>query len=108
MELRALKVRQWLPQWDQVKYDPRQHRRKPDPYFYFFSLPASQLKVLSGIYRRSTAGGTSRSLDLGIQRRHDETRSDEIAEFVRYGYPWSELSDTKRSSGEYQDLQKPG
>jgi hypothetical protein len=41
---------------------------------------------------------------LGIQRRHDQTRSDEIRRFIQHGYPWSELSETKRKSGDYDDL----
>src|SRR5690606_10350701 len=32
----------------------------------------------------------------------------EISRFVRYGYPWSDLSETKRKSGEYKDLRQPG
>lgn len=107
MEIKALKVRQWLPEWDRVRFDSHSHRRKPEPHFYLFTLPASQLKLLSGIYRRTTES-PDRSADLGIQRRHDRARSDEIAAFVRYGFPWSELSPAKRESGEYVDLQKPG
>ena len=35
-------------------------------------------------------------------------RSDEISEFVKFGYPWSNLSETKRKSGNFQDLRQPG
>jgi DGQHR domain-containing protein len=45
---------------------------------------------------------------LGIQRQHDADRSDEISRFVEYGYPWSTLSEAKRRSRNYDDLQKPG
>ena len=48
------------------------------------------------------------SQDLGIQRGHDKGRSDEISKFVKYGYPWSNLSEAKRESGEFQDLRQPG
>jgi hypothetical protein len=104
----ALAVKQWLPEWEKVPFSAKHHRRRPDPEFYVFSLPAAWLKSLSGISRRTTEGGLLRSRDLGIQRRHDENRSGEIREFVKYGYPWSELSDTKRESGKFDDLRKPG
>jgi len=107
-EIVALKVRQWLKEWDKVTFDVKEHRGRPAPHFYIFTLPASDLKALSGIQRRTTAGGLLRSKDLGIQRRHDESRSKEITEFIHYGYPWSDLSESKRKSGQYDDLLKPG
>ena len=50
----------------------------------------------------------SRSDDTGIQRQHDNDRSEEISRFVDYGYPWSTISKAKRQSEEYDDLRKPG
>jgi hypothetical protein len=35
-------------------------------------------------------------------------RSEEIAQFVEFGYPWSTLSAAKRRSNEFNDLRKPG
>lgn len=104
----ALKVRQWLPEWESVEYDEDSHRRKPEPHFYLFTLPAAELKALTGIRRRTTEGGLLRSQDLGNQRRHDPARSEEIGQFVRYGYPWSDLDQVKRESGRFDDLRKPG
>jgi hypothetical protein len=104
----ALKVNQWLPEWDKVPFSPEFHRKRPKPYFYLFTLPAPWLKSLSGIYRRTARPGQSRSTDLGIQRRHDERRSDEIHDFVQYGFPWSELSPSKRLIADFNDLRKPG
>lgn len=104
----AIKVNQWLKEWDNISFDANANRAKPEKHFYVFSMPASYLKALSGIRRRSAAGGKLRSEDLGIQRRHDENRSEEIHEFIHYGYPWSELSEPKRKSEEYRDLLKPG
>jgi len=104
----AIKVNQWLKEWDKIPFNPKEHKAEPEKHFYVFSLPASYLKALSGIRRRSTTGGKLRSDDLGIQRRHDVSRSEEIHEFIHYGYPWSELSDVKRKSEEYKDLLKPG
>jgi hypothetical protein len=104
----ALRVRQWLGDWEKVQFDPASHKRRPDQNFYLFTLTAADLKTLSGIYRRSTKTGLLRSQDLGIQRRHDPKRSEEIRDFIHYGYPWSELSDAKRSSKQFDDLRKPG
>jgi DGQHR domain-containing protein len=104
----AIKVHQWLSAWDDVEYDAQQFRKKPSGEFYMFSLPASQLRSLCGIYRRSTGGTAARSRDLGIQRRHDTARSEEIGEFVRHGFPWSALSKQRRESHDYDDLKKPG
>src|SRR5438105_3835341 len=102
----AIKVRQWLEDWDKVKFLSREHRRKPSPHFFVFSLPAVELRSLCGITRRQATGVTPRAADLGIQRQHDPERSDEIAQFVEYGYPWSTLSESKRRSTEFHDLRK--
>jgi DGQHR domain-containing protein len=104
----ALTVHQWLREWDAVEFKPSERRRKPDPFFFVFGLSASRLRSLSGIYRRTTAGGQLRSHDLGIQRAHEQPRSDEIHEFVRYGYPWSNLVPAQRRDPRYNDLRKPG
>lgn len=104
----AIKVEQWLAEWEKVSFDPRKHRAKPPDGFYLFSLAAADLRALSGIFRRSTEGGVARALDLGIQRQHDPERSLEISEYVKSGFPWSSLSRQRRESGEYNDLKKPG
>lgn len=107
-QIPALKVRQWLKGWDQVDFNPKHHRRQPEPNFYLFSLSASELRSLCGIQRRQTSGMTSRAADLGIQRQHDPDRSAEIARFFEFGYPWSTLGEKKRESHEFDDLRKPG
>ncbi len=104
----ALRVHQWLSEWDQVPFDASKHRAKPEPFFYLFSMPAADLRALSGIYARSTQARKRGSDDLGIQRRHDPTRSDEIRRFVHYGHPWAGLSVAQGKSEEYADLKKPG
>src|ERR1700688_4126141 len=106
--LQALEVHQWLEDWDEGKFDPQPFCAKPPEAFYLFTLGASELRSLAGIFRRSTEGGTARSLDLGIQRRHEVERSEEIGEFVKHGFPWSSLSKQRRESGEFEDLKKPG
>jgi DGQHR domain-containing protein len=71
-------------------------------------MAAEDLRRLSGIYRRSLEPGRLRSDDPNTQRRHEPERSREIGEYIRYGYPWSELTSTRRASGRYDDLRKPG
>jgi len=107
-ELPAVRVNQWLPAWSTVKWDKAEHRAEPKRWFYQFSISATHLKALSGIYARTTKERNSSSNDLGIQRRHEPDRSSEIARFVECGYPWSDLSSKKRESAEFHDLRKPG
>ncbi len=106
-EVPALRVRQWLPDWNGVTFGSA-HQARPKEHFYVVSLAASTLKTLSGIQRREAATGRRRAEDLGIQRRHDPERSEEIREFVRHGFPWSELSVREQRSGRFDDLKKPG
>lgn len=105
--LPAIRVRQWLPAWDNMDYGG-EHRARPKEHFYVLTVAASTLKTLSGIQRREASSGTRRAEDLGIQRRHDPERSTEIREFVRSGFPWSDLGDRRRRSGKFDDLKKPG
>src|ERR1043166_792667 len=107
-EVPAIKVHQWLKVWDSVDFSAKHHRRKPEPHFYVFSLPAEELRSLCGIARRQAGGLTPRAADLGIQRQHDPDRSNEIGRFVEFGYPWSTLSEAKRKLAEFNNLRKPG
>ena len=104
---RALKVKQWLSAWDDIKWDPDDHRAEPPHWFYQFNLPASELRRLSGVYARTTNRKTAAD-DFGIQRQLNKERSTEISRFVEFGYPWSELSRVKRTSHEFRDLRQPG
>jgi DGQHR domain-containing protein len=106
--LLALRVHQWLPAWESVPFDDGARRRRPEPSFYVLSISANQLRTLSGIYRRETAELRPRTQDLGIQRRHDEGRSKEIGEYLRFGYPLSAASPRQRGHATFKDLQKPG
>ena len=107
-KIHAIKVHQWLDEWENYEFDPKTHRSRPEPYFLIFSMDANELRSLSGIYQRTTKDGLQRSLDLGIQRRHDPERSKVIHDFIQSGYPWTEISKSKRDTGKYDDLRKPG
>jgi len=105
----ALKVHQWLPSWDKVHFNEAEDQAKPkDKHFLLFSIKASHLKALTGVYRRSTKGGTARALDPNVQRGHEEERSETIRDFVQYGFPWCEMSETRREQDDANDLRKPG
>ncbi|MGH8677971.1 MAG: DGQHR domain-containing protein [Burkholderiales bacterium] len=104
----ALTVNQWLPGWEKIDFDASEHRAKPAKLFYLISLPARELRSLSGIVRRVAKDAAPRTEDLGIQRQHDPDRSEEIGRFVEFGFPWSTLSPVKRASADFNDLRKPG
>ncbi len=104
----ALKVHQWLDEWDEIDWRVEENRSKPQKCFFQFNMPAPQLRALCGIYPRSAEARESASEDTGIQRRHEPGRSKEISRFVRFGYPWSNLTDAKRESGDFRELRQPG
>ncbi len=105
----ALRVHQWLPQWENLDYkNSTFHRRRPSPNFYLFSLRAKDLRRLAGVFRRSTKGGRARASDLNIQRFHEKERSDKIARYLKYGYPLSDLMKADPEGSQYLDLRKPG
>ena len=104
----ALKVRQWLPLWDSVPFDVKALQAKPEKHFYLCSIKAGDLKALTGVYRRSVRQGTARARDPNVQRGHEEDRSMLIREFVQSGFPWCEMSESKRRAEGAADLRKPG
>jgi hypothetical protein len=57
----ALKVHQWLSGWNKIDFDAEEHRAKPPEYFYLFTLPARELRSLSGIVRRQARNAQPRT-----------------------------------------------
>ena len=106
MQIPAIRVRQWLSAWDDYEFDSASRQRKPLPYFFVCSMPAPLLKRLSGVRRREASG--PREADTGIQRVHDEQRSDLIRRFVEAGYPWASLNKRQQKQEQFQKLKKPG
>jgi hypothetical protein len=104
----ALRVRQWIETWSTIAWNEKEHRRRPSPFFYVFSMSASRLKRLSGIQRRGTEGRELGTVDPRVQRRHEKERSEEIRQFVQYGYPWSTFGPKKRQGENFDELGKPG
>jgi len=103
VNVQAIRFKQWLPEWDEFDFDPAQHRRKPNDHILLFSMPAVQLRALSGVYRRmrDEHGGE------GLQRLHDPKRSNAIRDFVRFGHPYSSLPNAARND-ESAAMRKPG
>lgn len=103
----ALKVRQWLHNWDDAVYTAETPRKKPDPSFYLFSMSAYELKKLCGIYRRDP--NTTPAEDLGIQRRHIKEKSDEILRYIQDGFPLSKINKERLvAKDEVTSLRMPG
>ncbi|MGE0269286.1 MAG: DGQHR domain-containing protein [Candidatus Omnitrophota bacterium] len=107
-KIKALKIHQWLNEWKGIEFKKENLRKKPKEFFYVFSLSAKKLKLLSGVYRRGIKSGISRTSDKHIQRQHEPSRSANIREYIKYGYPWSELSGSKRKEEVFNNLRKPG
>lgn len=107
-EIPALKVRQWLFEWDEVPVDESAMRRQPPRHFYLFSMPARDLRALSGIQRRSTAGRQIGAIDTGIQRRHEKRRSSEIRDYMHFGFPFAGFSPQDREKFANADSKMPG
>lgn len=101
--VQAIRFKQWLPEWDDFSFDPAQHRRKPDDHILLFSMPAVQLRALSGVYRRTR---DSEGVE-GLQRLHDPKRSAAIRDFVRFGHPYSGLPAAARTDASAA-MRKPG
>lgn len=103
----ALTVRQWLPEWDKVNFGSDLRQRPPD-HFYLASMDASVLRQLAGLEPRSLEPVQPRAEDLRIQRRHDQKRSTKIADYVRFGFPWSDMTAPQRRKVDQGNVQRPG
>lgn len=101
----ALKVNQWLKDWDDIDFSLSM-RTKPEPYFYVFNIDIRLLKRLSDIHRRRP--NKKRSEDTSVQRGLDEKRSEEIKKYVKGGFPLSTLSESAISDNNTMNLKMPG
>jgi hypothetical protein len=103
MEIPAIRFRQWLAEWEAYDFDSAQHRRKPEPHLYIFSMKAADLRRISDVYRRRREGNVAE----GIQRRRDDSRTARIQRYVKYGYPYGDLR-TDQDREHFIALRKPG
>ena len=104
MRIPAIRIKQWLDEWDRFEFDDSLLQRKPKPHFYVCSMSAPLLRRLSGVRRREAEG--PRAEDLGIQRGHDASRSVKISRFIKAGYPWASLNTHQQKR--FPNLRKPG
>lgn len=101
-QLPMLRVNQWMNEWDDIDFDIKELRRKPNPYFYIFSIDARLLKRLSDVYSRNTNDRTS------IQRKQSDARVKEISNYIEGGFPWSTLTREQQKTAENSTLKMPG
>ncbi|XWW47892.1 DGQHR domain-containing protein [Fibrella sp. USSR17] len=102
----VLEVNQWLKFWDTVTFDAKKGRKEPQHKFYVFSIKARVLKKLSKVYPRKA--NDLRNVELGIQRKHDPERSEEINKYIYKGYPLSEIGSNEAIPDKLKSLQMPG
>ena len=112
MRIPAIKVNQWLNDWDGYTFNPKDRQRQPEPYFYVSSIPLAILRRLSNVPRRGEETETGQQAagrridDIRIQRGFEEQRADDIKDFIKAGYPWATLP--KREQDRFTGLKKPG
>ncbi|MGO4292699.1 DGQHR domain-containing protein [Chitinophaga sp. RAB17] len=104
--IKALKVNQWLAEWNTIPRYGQKNRRLPNPHFYQFNIPALLLKRIYDVHSRRAF--TERKDEQYSQRKVSEQRTLEIKEYVKGGYPWSTISREQRESETYKNLQMPG
>lgn len=103
----ALVTPQWWDGWEEIEWAENGHAADPVRGFLTFVMPASQLRRLSGVYRREPKKDEARALDDNVQRPHEETRSREIRRFVESGYPVSAMTPAQRKRATKAD-RRPG
>jgi hypothetical protein len=104
-ELKVLKVNQWLNDWDDIDFNGSM-RQKPDPYFFIFKIDARLLKRLSDVHRRKS--DKPRIEDPHVQRKQNESRTEEIKKYIEGGFPWSTIKSEDQRSPENEHLKMPG
>lgn len=104
----ALRVRQWLPEWNKIRFNEALNQSAPPKHFFVLSMPARRLRELSQTYARDASKGKARAEDLGIQRHLDRDRQEEISRFLRGGFPWSDVPEARRNAPDSDSLRKPG
>jgi hypothetical protein len=98
----ALKLHQWLENWDHFSSVKRE-TQSPGRNIYIFSMKARDLRILSDVFRRRREGDSAE----GIQRKRDMSRTSKIKRYVRFGYPYGDLAAPLRNQ-EHEHLRKPG
>lgn len=82
-----LKVNQWLSSWG-LQANNTGLGEAPK-YFYIASMSLAQLRILSGVQKRTKEVRKKTSKEAGFQRELDTSRTRTIARYIKYGYPVS-------------------
>lgn len=104
---RALRVNQWLPEWDRIEFEPKKRQARPEPWFLLLSIPAVELRRLAAVEKRQTSPLIPGASETGIQRGLQSSRAEEIGRYVRSGYPMSTLRGNRLVHAD-DALRKPG
>jgi len=104
-EIPMMRVHQWMNDWDDIDFKS-DLRRKPDPYFFIFSIDARLLKKISDVHRRNP--DKERRKDIAVQRNLKDQRVQEIRNYIEGGFPWSTISKQDQKLSENEDLKMPG
>lgn len=99
----ALRFKQWLDEWNGYDFNDAAHRRRPAESIFMFSMSAAELRKLCDVYKRERDGAEAE----GIQRIRDVSRTGRIQRYVRFGYPYGDLTPPQRTA-ETLPLRKPG
>lgn len=104
IQVPLFEVKQWLPTWDKAEWTDK--LPKPDGSFFLGSIKLETLRRISTVQRRDLALRKKGSDKAGIQRGHDEERSEKIKRYIDYGYPISSQKGIEPS--DHQELIHPG
>ncbi|HKI54889.1 MAG TPA: DGQHR domain-containing protein [Anaerolineales bacterium] len=104
IKIPLFEVKQWLPTWDRAEWTEK--LPKPNASFFLGSIKLETLRRISTVQRRDLALRKKGSDMAGIQRGHDEERSEKIKRYIDYGYPVSSQKGIEPS--DYQELIHPG
>jgi hypothetical protein len=104
-KIKAIKVNQWLNDWDDIDFKSPM-REKPNPYFFLFKIDARLLKRISDVHRRKSE--KPRIEELSVQRVQNESRTAEIKKYIEGGFPWSTIKKEDQKSPENRTLKMPG
>lgn len=108
VSIKGIRVKQWLPEWDDVPTSIENHQAPPPRQFYVASVRASQLRALSDVHQRNAQAGSPRDKDMSIQRTLEGDRTEEIRKYIKVGYPLSSLGARRLDEDEERSLRKPG
>lgn len=103
----ALVTPQWRESWEEIVWDKSVSNGIPQKAFLTFVMSASELRKLSGVFRRTPRADEGRSEDDNIQRPHESARSREIRRFVEHGYPMSNMTQSQLARTD-KTMQRPG